>query len=84
MKRSRAAQPQEIDNLQAVRTRRSNRACLGAASPLIISDIALVRRSKLRLQGVLVYCVSRQHHSGRLNLADLLNWDWYDISAHLK
>ncbi|WGS19311.1 MULTISPECIES: hypothetical protein [unclassified Bradyrhizobium] len=35
-------------------------------------------------RAVLVYCVSRQHHSGRLNLADLLNWDWYDISARLK
>lgn len=43
---------------------------------------------------VLVYCLgpaelpngyhSRCHHNGRLNLADLPNWDWHDISAHLK
>jgi hypothetical protein len=24
------------------------------------------------------------HHIGRLNLADLPDWDWYDIAAHLK
>ncbi len=43
---------------------------------------------------VLVYCLgpaelprgyhSRCHHNGRLNLADLPDWDWRDISAHLK
>jgi hypothetical protein len=27
---------------------------------------------------------SRCHHNGRINLADLPDWDWYDISAHLK
>jgi hypothetical protein len=35
---------------------------------------------------VLVYCVGAQgcrcHYNGRLRLADLPNWDWYDISAH--
>ena len=43
---------------------------------------------------VLVYCMgpaalpngyhSRCHHTGRLRLAELPHWDWYDISAHLK
>lgn len=43
---------------------------------------------------MLVYCMgpaelpngyhSRCHHSGRLRLADLPQWDWYEISAHLK
>lgn len=43
---------------------------------------------------VLVHCVGwttgpdgsfrNCHHVGRLNLADLPDWDWYDISAHLK
>ena len=27
---------------------------------------------------------SRCHHNGRLRIADLPDWDWYDISAHLK
>jgi hypothetical protein len=27
---------------------------------------------------------SRCHHNGRLYLAELPDWDWYDISAHLK
>jgi hypothetical protein len=31
---------------------------------------------------VLVYCVNC-HHNGRLKLADLPDWDWSDISAHL-
>lgn len=25
-----------------------------------------------------------QLYNGRLNLADLPDWDWYDVSAHLK
>jgi hypothetical protein len=41
---------------------------------------------------VLVHCLAelpdgrhtRCHHHGRLALADLPNWDWYDISTHLK
>ncbi|GIQ78726.1 hypothetical protein [Bradyrhizobium sp. RD5-C2] len=33
---------------------------------------------------VLVCCVGCEHHNGRLKLADLPDWDWYDISAHLK
>jgi hypothetical protein len=41
---------------------------------------------------VLVYCLgdlpddkyTRCHHIGRIALADLPDWDWYDISAHLK
>lgn len=33
---------------------------------------------------VLVFCVGCEHHNGRLKLADLPDWDWYDISAHLK
>ncbi|WP_375762914.1 hypothetical protein ACE10X_22820 [Bradyrhizobium sp. Pha-3] len=33
---------------------------------------------------VLVFCVACDHHNGRLNLADLPEWDWADISAHLK
>jgi hypothetical protein len=35
---------------------------------------------------VLVYCVSTNgcHHNGRLRLADLPDWDWHDISAHLR
>lgn len=24
------------------------------------------------------------HHNGRLRLSDLPDWDWYDISAHLR
>jgi hypothetical protein len=37
---------------------------------------------------VLIYCLGAQghrcHHNGRLRLHDLPDWDWYDISAHLK
>jgi hypothetical protein len=42
---------------------------------------------------ILVYCVgpahpatyhARCHHNGRLRLDDLPEWDWYDISAHLR
>ncbi|SED09557.1 hypothetical protein [Bradyrhizobium erythrophlei] len=33
---------------------------------------------------VLVFCVGCQHHNGRLKLADFPDWDWSDISAHLK
>jgi hypothetical protein len=42
---------------------------------------------------VLVYCVGPAHpesyhaychHNGCLKLEDLPDWDWYDISAHLK
>ncbi|MCC8957906.1 hypothetical protein H8B02_32095 [Bradyrhizobium sp. Pear77] len=33
---------------------------------------------------VLVFCVGRQQHNRRLKLADLPDWDWSDISAHLK
>jgi hypothetical protein len=39
-------------------------------------------------ESVLVYCLGAQgyrcHHHGRLKVADLPEWDWYDISAHLK
>lgn len=35
-------------------------------------------------KSVLVFCVGYEHHNGRLKLADLPNWDWHDISAHLK
>jgi hypothetical protein len=44
-------------------------------------------------KAVLVYCVGPErprnyhescHHRGRLNLKDLPDWDWYDISAHLR
>ena len=27
--------------------------------------------------------IGRCHHVGRLNIADLPDWNWYDISAHL-
>ncbi|GIQ78330.1 hypothetical protein [Bradyrhizobium sp. RD5-C2] len=30
------------------------------------------------------FCVGCEHHNGRLKLADLPDWDWSDISAHLK
>lgn len=37
---------------------------------------------------VLIYCLGargcRCHHNGRLSLADLPDWDWYDITAHLR
>ena len=39
---------------------------------------------------VLIYCLGTPDarkkcgHCGRLNLADLPEWDWRDISAHLK
>jgi hypothetical protein len=37
---------------------------------------------------VLVYCLGAQgchcHHTGRLRFADLPDWDWHQISAHLK
>jgi len=43
---------------------------------------------------VLVYCVGPDklpngyhsccHHSAALNLDELPEWDWYDISAHLR
>jgi hypothetical protein len=37
---------------------------------------------------VIVYCLgppgARCGHSGHLRLADLPDWDWQDISAHLK
>jgi hypothetical protein len=49
---------------------------------------------KAGFKTVLVYCMgpaelpggyhSRCHHNGRLRLAELPPWDWYDISAHLK
>jgi len=38
----------------------------------------------------LIYCLGAPEtrikcgHCGRLNLADPPEWDWYDISAHLK
>ncbi len=38
----------------------------------------------------LIYCLGTPDarikcgHCGRLNLADLPAWDWYDISAHLR
>jgi hypothetical protein len=36
----------------------------------------------------MVFCLGAQghrcQHSGRLSLADLPDWDWYDISAHLR
>ena len=34
---------------------------------------------------VIVYCLGTNcHHSSHLSLADLPDWDWRDISAHLK
>ena len=48
---------------------------------------------KTGFRTVLVFCLGPPHpasyhaychHNGRLNLADLPDWDWYDISAHLK
>jgi hypothetical protein len=42
---------------------------------------------------ILIYCLGparprsyheRCHHNGRLRLSDLPDWDWRDISAHLK
>jgi hypothetical protein len=38
---------------------------------------------------VIVYCLGPPHgpscrHNGTLRLADLPDWDWCDISAHLK
>ena len=42
---------------------------------------------------ILVYCVGPAkpetyhdccRHNGRLNIADLPDWDWADISAHLR
>jgi hypothetical protein len=38
---------------------------------------------------VIVYCLGPPsgppcHHSAHLNLADLPDWDWRDISAHLR
>ena len=39
-------------------------------------------------KSVLVYCLGAQgcrcRHQGRLRLSDLPDWDWYDISSHLK
>ena len=53
--------------------------------------------SKTKTDGfksILVFCLgpaelpngyhSCCHHNGRLYLADLPDWDWFDISAHLK
>lgn len=53
--------------------------------------------SKTKADGfksILVFCLgpaelpngyhSRCHHNGRLYLAELPDWDWFDISAHLK
>lgn len=57
-------------------------------------DRAAVGASGRQFKTVLIYCVAltpgpdgRPHscnHVGRLRLADLPDWDWYDISAHLK
>jgi hypothetical protein len=37
---------------------------------------------------IIVYCLGPPgapcHHSGHLRIADLPDWDWHDISAHLK
>jgi len=42
---------------------------------------------------IMVYCLGperpqnyheRCHHNGRLRLSDLPDWDWSDISAHLR
>ena len=49
-------------------------------------------RSKAKADGfkcILVYCIGppqgpRCHHSAAKKLDDLPEWDWYDISAHLK
>ena len=46
-------------------------------------------RGGKRLALELVYCLGPPgglscHHSGRLELAALPDWDWYDISAHLE
>jgi len=39
-------------------------------------------------KAVIVYCVGAQgyrcHHNSRLDLADLPDWDWHDVSAHLR
>jgi hypothetical protein len=41
-----------------------------------------------RFKTIIVYCLGppgrRCHHSGHLRLADLPDWEWQDISAHLK
>jgi hypothetical protein len=46
-----------------------------------------------RHKTILIFCLGpaelqsyheRCHHNGRLRLSDLPDWDWYDISAHLR
>jgi hypothetical protein len=39
------------------------------------------RASGKQFKTVLVYCVNC-HHNSRLEIASLLDWDWYDISMH--
>ena len=49
---------------------------------------AQIRSRDAGFRTVLVYCLGAQgcrcHHTGRLRLADLPDWDWRDITAHLK
>jgi len=52
---------------------------------------ALGQKPKSRKEqkfSALIYCLGAQgcrcHHTGRLKLADLPEWDWYDITAHPK
>jgi hypothetical protein len=45
-------------------------------------------RQDENFKAVIVYCVGAQghrcYHNNRLNLADLPDWDWHDVSAHLR
>jgi len=55
----------------------------GARSPLVSSDIGPAPSTETPAsRPALVFCVGCQHHSGRLKLEDLPDWDWVDISAH--
>jgi hypothetical protein len=79
------SRPQQIDNSHLRVGLRFDEVC--ALAPQARSLPSLLVRPVDRSAGfntVLVYCVGCQHHNGRLMLADLPDWDWYDISAHLK
>ena len=69
---------------RAAPSRVDQRLGLIPAGGAIASGSARDRRGNAGFKIVLVFCVACDHHNGRLKLADLPDWDWHDISVHLK
>jgi hypothetical protein len=86
------SEPQPIDNLRGIggtalmRHALASKTCFAIALLVRRRSVALESRGLQNNLGLLHGAAGgpRCHHWSAKNLDDLPEWDWYDISAHLK